>query len=115
MRFYRVLLPIFLLTGCANDPAPNEQMRLTAQALEQAQAVGADATLDEYRLATEKYALARKNMGEQDYKRARMLAEEAELDARVAEVRELTTKSDEQLAAVNARIERLRERLGEAQ
>jgi hypothetical protein len=31
------------LAGCATDPAPNEQIRLTEQALEQAKAVGATA------------------------------------------------------------------------
>ena len=66
-------------------------------------------------LAEQKLARAHKNMGEQDYKRARVLAEEAELDARLAESRVLTAKSQEQLADLQARITRLRKQLGDLQ
>ena len=33
-------LAVVALAGCAADPAPNEQMRLTEQALEYAEAMG---------------------------------------------------------------------------
>ena len=63
-------LAVLALAGCANDPAPREQMRLTTQAVEQARAVGADAQIEEMQLAEKKLARAEKNMGEEDYKRA---------------------------------------------
>ena len=108
-------LAVLALAGCANDPAPIEQMRLTQKAVEQATAVGATEQIEEMKLAQEKFALAEKNMGEQDYKRARVLAEEAELDARLAEAKVLTQKSQDQLAELTARINRLRKQLGDVQ
>lgn len=106
-------LAVLALAGCANNPAPREQMRLTTQAVEQARAVGADAQIEEMQLAEKKLARAEKNMGEEDYKRARVFAEQAELDARLAEARVLNQKSQKQLDELNARITRLRKQLGE--
>jgi hypothetical protein len=106
------------LAGCAADPAPNEQIRLTQQALEQANAVGASADESpELKLAEDKFAQAKTDMAEQSYKDARMQAEQAELDARLAEAKVLTRKSQEQLNVLNTRITRLRKQLqlGEAQ
>ena len=105
-----------LLAGCATDPAPNEQIRLTEQALEQARAVGATADdVPEMKLAEDKFNRAKGNMADQSFKNARMRAEQAELDARLAEARVLTAKSEEQLNVLNARIVRLRKQLGDAE
>ena len=112
-RRLTLVLALLALAGCANDPAPNEQMRLTSQAVEQARAVGADPQLEEMRLAEKKLARAEKNMGEEDYKRARVFAEQAELDARLAEAKVLNQKSQKQLDELNARLTRLRKQLGE--
>ena len=107
---------VLALAGCAADPAPNEQIRLTEQALVQAKAVGATADdMPEMKLAEEKFARAQSNMADQSYKRARMRAEQAELDARLAEAKVLTLKSEEQLNVLNTRITRLRKQLGDAQ
>jgi uncharacterized coiled-coil protein SlyX len=54
-------------------------------------------------------------MADKSYKDARMQAEQAELDARLAEARVLTEKSNEQLTQVNTRLDRLRKQLGAAQ
>jgi len=99
------------LAGCANDPAPNEQMRISEQALEQAKAVGATDQVEELKLAEDKLARAKTNMLTEDYRDARMRAEQAELDARLAEARVLNQKSDEQLDALQARVKRLRKQL----
>jgi len=111
-------LAVVALAGCATDPAPIEQMRLTQQALEQATAVGANTDESpELKLAEDKFAQAKADMAEQSYKDARMQAEQAELDARLAEAQVLTRKSQEQLNVLNTRITRLRKQLqlGEAQ
>jgi len=111
-------LAVVALAGCAADPAPNEQMRLTQQALEQASAVGASADdSPELKLAEDKFARAKADMADESYKHARMRAEQAELDARLAEAKILTQKSQEQLSVLNTRITRLRKQLqlGEAQ
>ncbi|KRP58966.1 DUF4398 domain-containing protein [Pseudomonas trivialis] len=111
-------LAVVALAGCAADPAPTEQLRLTRQALEQASAVGAVAEESaELKLAEDKFARAEADMADQSYKDARMQAEQAELDARLAEAQVLTRKSQEQLNVLNTRITRLRKQLqlGEAQ
>lgn len=107
-------LAVLALAGCAADPAPNEQIRLTEQALEQARAVGATADeVPELKLAEEKFARAKSNMADESYKKARMRAEQAELDARLAEANVLTLKSQEQLNVLDTRIKRLRKQLRE--
>jgi hypothetical protein len=103
------------LFGCANDPAPNEQLKLTQQAVAQATAVGATDDQPDMATAQSKLTQAQADMVDKSYKDARMQAEQAELDARLAEARVLTEKSAEQLAQVNARLERLRKQLGAAQ
>ncbi len=113
LRFPFFALATLTLAGCASDPAPLEQMRLTRQAVEQAHALGANAQGEELRQADQKLARAEKNLGEEDYKRARVLAEQAELDARLAEARFLNQKTQRQLDEVNGRITRLRKQLGE--
>jgi hypothetical protein len=111
-------LAVVALAGCAADPAPNEQIRLTQQALEQANAVGANPDESpELKLAEGKLTQAQADMADRSYKHARMQAEQAELDARLAEAQVLTRKSQEQLNVLNTRITRLRKQLqlGEAQ
>ncbi|MBD9484544.1 DUF4398 domain-containing protein [Pseudomonas sp. PDM14] len=115
MRIPCAVLVALALAGCANDPAPTEQMRLTTQAVAQAKAVGADEQIAEMQLAEAKLARAEKNMGEEDFKRARIFAEQAELDARLAEAKVLTLKSQKQLEELNTRITRLRKQLGDLQ
>lgn len=114
-RSLGAVLALLALAGCANDPAPIEQMRLSTQAVEQARAVGADQQIAEMQLAEQKLARAEKNMGEEDYKRARVFAEQAELDARLAEAKVLNQKSQKQLDELNVRITRLRKQLGDVQ
>lgn len=99
------------LAGCANDPAPNEQMRISEQALEQARAVGATDQVEELKLAEDKLARAKSDMLTEDYRDARMRAEQAELDARLAEARVLNQKSEEQLDVLQSRVKRLRKQL----
>nr|WP_207195512.1 DUF4398 domain-containing protein [Pseudomonas fluorescens] len=109
-------MAVLALAGCAADPAPNEQFRLTEQALAQAKAVGATADdVPEMKLAEDKFSRAQGDMADQSYKHARMRSEQAELDARLAEARVLTLKSEEQLKMLNARITRLRKQVGDAQ
>ncbi|MFJ4348614.1 DUF4398 domain-containing protein [Pseudomonas sp. NPDC089401] len=113
MRTQSLILAVAMLglAGCANDPAPNEQMRITEQALEQAKAVGANDQVETLKLAEDKFARARSNMLTEDYRDARMRAEQAELDARLAEAQVLNQKSEEQLQLLQSRIKRLHKQL----
>jgi uncharacterized lipoprotein YmbA len=104
---------VLSLTGCASDPTPTEQLRLTEQALAQAKAVGADEQVAELAMAEAKLLQAQSAMQRDAFKEARVLAEQAELDARLAEARVLTQKSQDQLNELNNRINRLRKQVGE--
>ena len=115
IRLSLAVLALLVLAGCAKDPAPTEQLRLTEQALAQAKAVGASEQIAELKLAEERLAQAQAAMAEGEFKQARILAEQAELDARLAEARMLTRKSETQLAALNLQIKRLRTQLGDLQ
>lgn len=108
-------LAVASLAGCASDPAPTEQLKLTEQAIEQAKAVGATDDQDDMQMAQAKYAQARSAMLGKSYKDARMRAEEAELDARLAEAKVLVAKSEEQLHQLDTRLNRLHKQLGGAQ
>lgn len=115
MRIHSLFAAVALLAlaGCANDPAPNEQLRLSEQALAQAKADGATDEVPELKMAEDKMARAQVNMSNESYRDARMRAEQAELDARLAEARVLTSKSKEQLDLLQSRVNRLRKQLGE--
>jgi len=106
-------LALLLLAGCASDPAPVAQLQLTEKALEQARAVGAGDEQVELRQAEASLAGARQAFERQEYRQARMLAERAELDARLAEAQTLTAKSRAQIAELKARLVRLRTQLGD--
>lgn|GEM_PF-35885 len=110
-RALGLVLALSGLAGCASDPAPHEQLRLSGQALEQAKAVGATEQLQALKLAEDKLARAQADMASGQYREARMRAEQAELDARLAEAQVLTEKSQEQIKILEARIKRLRKQL----
>jgi hypothetical protein len=112
-RLFLAGIACLLLVGCASDPIPTEQMRLTEQAVAQAKAVGAVGQMDELSLAETKLSAAQGAIARQDYKLARVLAEQAELDARLAEALVLTRKSEVELADLHGKLKRLRKQLGE--
>ena len=62
-------------------------------------------------MAEDKLARAKTNMLTEDYRDARMRAEQAELDARLAEAQVLNQKSEEQLQLLQSRVKRLRKQL----
>lgn len=101
-----------VLLGCASDPAPIEQVRLTEQALVQARSIGASEQLPEMAVAEQKLTAAVAAMKDDNHREARRLAEQAELDARLAEASVLTDKSVQEVEELNRRIARLREQLG---
>lgn len=106
------VLALSLLAGCASDPAPVAQMQLTAEAVAQARALGGSEQ-EELRLAQEGFEAARRAFAREDYRQARMLAERAELDARLAEAQILTAKSRVEIAELKARLVHLRTQLGD--
>lgn len=114
----RIVLCIPMLAaiaGCASDPAPNEQLRITEQAVTQARSAGASEQTAELGQAEQKLGHAITAMKDQNYRMARLQAEQAELDARLAEARVLNEKSRLEVAEFNRRLARLREQLGAVQ
>lgn len=107
------LLALLALGGCAHDPLPTEQLNLTEQVIAHARSIGVTEQFSELALAEQKQTDARVALKHKRYRQARMLAEQAELDARQAEARMLDEKSQTQVAEVNRQIERLRQQLGE--
>jgi capsule polysaccharide export protein KpsE/RkpR len=114
-QFLIATMAVLALAGCATDPAPTEQLRVTEQAVAQAKAVGATDETPEMKQAIDKLAQAQADATRQSNRAARMQAEQAELDARLAEAQVLTHKSKEQLSVLDARIVRLRKQLGGVQ
>ncbi|WXL24222.1 DUF4398 domain-containing protein [Ectopseudomonas mendocina] len=116
MSYRRVcvaLLPLFLSACATTDPEPVEQLRLTEQALSQAKALGVTAEQSAtLRLAEQKFALAQAYAEEGEFRDARNQAEQAELDARLAEAEHLTEKSKQQLVELRKGITQLRKQLG---
>ena len=111
--FPSVLLAVLLMSGCASDPAPIEQLRLSEQAIEQARSVDASEAYEELILAESKLSAARAALEAGDNREARVLAEQAELHARLAEARVLKDKRHAQVDDLTRRIQRLRQQLGE--
>mgnify|MGYP000943463037 FL=1 len=103
---------VLCLAGCATDPAPIEQLRITEQAIEQAQTMGADDFLQPAQIALQK---AQEALAAEDYRAARLYAERAELDARLAEVQALSSMKRNKVAEITTQIQRLRLQLGESQ
>ena len=103
---------VLWLAGCATDPAPIEQLRITEQAIEQAQTMGADDFLQPAQIALQQ---AQEALAAEDYRAARLYAERAELDARLAEVQALSSMKRNKVAEITTQIQRLRLQLGESQ
>src|SRR5690606_34169805 len=74
--------------------------------------VGVTEQVGELALAEQKLAGAHVAMKHKRYRQARMLAEQAEPDARLAEARTLDEQSRTEVAEVNLQIERLRQQPG---
>jgi PBP1b-binding outer membrane lipoprotein LpoB len=102
---------LLLLQGCASDPAPVAQLQLTEQVLEQAQTITAGEQIAELALAEDKLRKAHAAMLDEHYRSARILAEQAELDARLAEARVVRMKNEAQLLELTRQNERIRKQL----
>ncbi len=102
---------LLAMAGCASDPQPTEQLQLTAQSIAQAKAVGATNDIESLKQAEAKLQLADQAVAQQQFKEARMLAEQAELDAREAEADYLVGQSEVRLQELNKQINRLRTQL----
>jgi len=92
------------MTGCASTPsvpAPTEQMAVSRAAVNNASNAGSNEFAPvQLRSAMEKMDAAERAMGEKNYARARLLAEEALVDARLAETTARAAKAQKAAEAV---------------
>jgi len=80
---------VIFMAGCVSTPpampAPTEQMAVSRAALNNASSTGGNEFAPvQFRSAMEKMEAAERAMGEKNYARARILAEEAQVDAELA-------------------------------
>lgn len=98
IRPLRLLAPLAIvlacLSACSTTPIPTDQMAVSTAAVASAtSAGGSDLAPGEMKAARDKLDLAQGAMAAKDYERAGRLAKEVEVDARLAEVRARSTKT----------------------
>jgi hypothetical protein len=86
---------LLLVAGCASAPVSVEQMAVAEASVKRASNANTSADAPrELQVATSKLAAAREAVQRKDYERGRQLAEQAELDAQVAELHAQTVRSE---------------------
>lgn len=99
------------LAACSSIPVPSDQMAASKSAVESASTAPqvSQAAAAELNQAQDKYARAQKAMEAKDYLQARRLAEEAEVDARLAQAKAGAASSQQAAAELQAALTKLRE------
>jgi uncharacterized lipoprotein YmbA len=98
-----------ILTGCAGNP-PSEQYAVTQSAVNSAiSAGGTEFAPVEMKAAQDKLKEAEFAMHDEDYEKARRLAEQAEWDARLAERKAEAAKAERALQDARQGVQELRE------
>ena len=95
-----VAVAIFM-AGCASTPAPTEQMAISRAAVSNASSAGGNEFAPlQLKSAMEKMDGAERAMAEKNYERARQLAEQAQVDAQLAEATARSAKAQKAADAV---------------
>lgn len=85
---------VMLIASCASTPAPTEQMAVSKAAVNSASSAGGNEFAPlQLKSAMEKMDSAEQAMAKKDYLRARQLAEQAQVDARLAEATARASKA----------------------
>jgi hypothetical protein len=99
----------FILAGCAGNP-PTEQYAVTESAVKSAvSAGGTEFAAVEMKSAQDKLKQAEMAMHDKKYEEARMLAEQAEWDARVAERKAQAVKAEQAVKDSQKGVQELRQ------
>lgn len=100
------------LAGCASDPAPEAELGAAELAVSQAEQANAPAQAAEaYRAARDKLELARDAMEDGDNQEARRLAEQALVDAQLAEAAARSQVARQNATELRDSIETLQDEL----
>ena len=101
-----------VIGGCASIPPPTEQMAVSKSAIANAvSAGGSEYAPVEMRTAQEKMDRAQRAMAKEEYENARSLAEEAQVDARLAEKKAQSAKAQKAAIVLQDDIRVLREEI----
>lgn len=111
----KILLPVgaaILLAGCASTPPPVEQMATSRAAVNNASSAGGNEFAPlQLKSAMEKMDNAERAMTEKNYVRARELAEQAQVDAKLAEATARSAKAQKAAEALQEDSRVLRQEL----
>ena len=100
------------IAGCASVPAPTEQMAVSRAAIENAaRSGGGEYAAPAMQSARDKMDRATAAMQKEDYETARWLAEQAQVDARLAEKTAQSAKARKAAVATSEDIRVLREEI----
>lgn len=119
--FSRTRLSVYLLimasvlSACASAPIPEQQITLSRDALNRA--VSAEATQYaplEMKAAQDKMLLMERTLGEKNYPQAKLLAEQIEVDANLAERKARSVKWQKQLTDARNGIKVLKQEMLQA-
>ena len=113
IRTTAVVLALGALAACSSTPKPTEQMAVSRTTVNRVAAepeVASNAPVD-IQKARDKLMRADKAMSDKDYKMARRLSEEAEVDARVAETRADAAQNANNLKQVQDSIRALQDEI----
>ncbi|HMM47288.1 MAG TPA: DUF4398 domain-containing protein [Thiobacillaceae bacterium] len=103
---------VLLMAGCASAPAPTDQMAVSRAAVSSAMSAGGNQFAPvQTRSALEKMEAAERAMASKDYEEARRLAEQAEVDAKLATEMAHSAKAKRAAEAVQEDTRILREEL----
>ena len=104
-----IALTALALAGCATGDPPAAELATASTAVDRAAASPQIATAApvEMQSARDKLARAQHAMGSKDYEDARRLAEQAEVDARIAESKVAATRSEQALRELQESIREL--------
>jgi hypothetical protein len=105
-------LGVATLSTCASAPLPHEQISMSKAALNRA--ISADATQYaplQMKTAQDKMSQLDRAVGEKDYAKVRVLAQQIEVDANLAERTARTARADQQLKAAKEGINVLKQEM----
>jgi len=103
---------VVFMAGCASTSAPTEQMAVSRAAVSNALAAGGNQFAPvQFKSASDKLAAAERAMADKDYELALRLAEQAEVDARLAAEMARSTKAQRAADALQDDIRVLRQEI----
>jgi hypothetical protein len=109
-KFYCSWL-VLLAAGCASTPPPTEQLAAARAMVTQAQPLAVTDAPEELHIAQVKLASAETALQRGDYAAARRLAEQAEMDARLAWTTAENARAQRAAAEVDEGVKALRDEL----